>query len=81
MGCEPEHLLEEQTGGTFLMEQERKLSQHTVIMTLYLPKARGSLSWALSFPCLDSERGADDEWLDGQGQKTNNKADEINSCL
>lgn len=51
------------------MEQERKLSEHVVIVTLYLAKAHGSLSWALSFPCLDSGRGADAECLDVQGQK------------
>lgn len=51
------------------MEQERKLSEHVVIVTLYLAKAHGPLSWALSFPCLDSGRGADAECLDVQGQK------------
>jgi hypothetical protein len=54
------------------MEQERKLSEHVVIVTLYLAKAHGPLSWALSFPCLDSGRGADAECLDVQGQKKRN---------
>lgn len=62
------------------MEQERKLSEHVVIVTLYLAKAHGSLSWALSFPCLDSGRGADAECLDVQGQKKKETAKPTNTC-
>lgn len=62
------------------MERERKLSQHVGIVTLYLAKAHGSLSWTLSLPRLDSGRDADAdvdaECLDVQGRKRNSKTNQ-----